>query len=288
MPEKLVLLDVDNTLIDTNYRLNVSDAVFREAVQRAQGRGVAVGLSSDSGPGTLAALAKRFGLDGPIVAEKGAMVRIGAQTTRLNPETMVFAEIRERLVAHLVSEALKNRLLLALGDVNWLSQSIMEQPQTDSIAPAIVLVNTLRSASLSFYVRSNSETGWVIDRDALNSVFLAADTIGGCLAPAWWRDAVIDKNPDYGICIIHHPTTEKKNALPFLRNGHPECAIYMIGNSMSDWMGEGVTHCAVGNADAAFKEECGELVSALSLTEGVISLLEHIGGSSWVFSGNRF
>lgn len=275
MAEKTVLLDLDGTIIGNDYQLTVPEQVFAEAIARAQSKNLKVGLSSDSGSETLKAFAKRLGMNGPIVAEKGAVIAFPEESFRVHAETAQFTLILEAFVLQLVKESLAKKLLLVLGDVNGMSRSMMTPVWADSSSPLAVLVNTLRCASLSFFARAN-RTGWVMDGGALDYVFEVAMGTGHRIAPKWWSRIVIDKNPDYGICIIHHPDTDKRNALSALRERGYDGPLYMVGNSRFDWLGEGVTHYAVANATADFKEMCTSHVSSKPLTVGVIEILDRI------------
>lgn len=71
---RLVLLDLDNTLIDADYCLTVPENEFRTVIQELANKGVHVGLCSDSAVITLRQWADRLGLTRPIVAERGAVV----------------------------------------------------------------------------------------------------------------------------------------------------------------------------------------------------------------------
>ena len=55
----------------------------------------------------------------------------------------------------------------------------------------------------------------------------------------------------------------------------PDSRIVMIGNALVDYCGKGVTHAAVGNADADYKERA-DYVSVGYYTTGVVDILERV------------
>ena len=77
----LILLDVDETLVDVNYKLTCPDREWHVALRRAEKRGAIIGLNSDSAYDTLQKRAAAYGIQGPIVAERGALVaqNVGAK-----------------------------------------------------------------------------------------------------------------------------------------------------------------------------------------------------------------
>jgi hydroxymethylpyrimidine pyrophosphatase-like HAD family hydrolase len=74
--DKVVLFDIDGTLIDTSY--DVTDEYIYPAIQEARDAGWIVGLSSDTPHATMAERAQQFGIgDGPLIAEKSGLVTYG-------------------------------------------------------------------------------------------------------------------------------------------------------------------------------------------------------------------
>ena len=98
---KLVLLDLDNTLVDADYRLTVPEKEFHAVVQELTRKDVRVGLCSDSAVITLRQWADRLKLTGPIVAERGAVLWNSSQQIEniLDvPGTAWFRELRESFI----------------------------------------------------------------------------------------------------------------------------------------------------------------------------------------------
>ena len=82
--------------------------------------------------------------------------------------------------------------------------------------------------------------------------------------------------PAHGAFFVHAREATKQRGVNCLRRYSPNDArVIMVGNTIADYCGEGVTHAAVGNADADFKERA-VYVSSAAFTSGVIDILERI------------
>lgn len=280
MPRPLVLLDVDETLLDVNYQLTVPLGHWREAVDRAQARGATVGLNSDTSFPHLQRWARQYGIHGPIIAERGALF---APTPVVAPTATVpvaarFPEFRtEFLLTLLAPRKVLDEYLVCFGDINALSKQLPRLTPDVCLAGAAVFVNGLRQASFSLYVRRRGPDGsWEKDEGALDAVLGQVTSV---IARSSWLcgQEEIDRNPAYGICIVHHRDSQKRAALaPLLTEIGEHDPLIMVGNSCSDLLGSSqVLQCAVGNADPAYKAACAH-VAERDRAAGVIELLEKL------------
>lgn len=271
----LVLLDVDKTIIDVDYQLNVPEEVFCSAIRAAQDAGVVIGINSDTPFGTLQEYAKRFGCDGPILAERGAVL---AMSSGVEPEVIVPDAEQFSLLGQLLSSQLSHhqrRHLINLGDVRRLAQWERGLPQDAPDGTVAVLLNPLRLGSFSFWVRVQREQRWVKDPDALAGVVAQLGEVGRSIGPVW-EDRDLDSNAEYGICIVHHRASNKQHGVVVLRDRMPEVPLTMIGDSMSDDLAlDGAEQWAVANASDEYKQRCSR-VATLPLTAGVIELLSSL------------
>lgn len=278
----LILLDVDETLVDTNYEFTVPHDVLTAAIRSAEARGAIVGLNSDSGFLTLERRANQAGIAGPIIAERGALVQPerGAPLTPLIPETLRFLELRDRFLDALTLGQRSRQYLVVLGDVNELAKALPPIPPRVLPAPVAVLVNGVRTCSLAFYVRKRVNCEWVKDSAAFVEVIAILEEAGPHCEPLWSARDVLDRNPTYGICIVHHKDTQKSRAVEWILAHAGARSVFMIGNSTSDDLKDArVTQCAVGNASQEYKTRCTEThgyIAQQPLTAGVIELLERI------------
>lgn len=278
----LILCDKDETLVDTKYQLTVPSADFTDAIRRAEAKGAIVGLNSDSGFPTLEQRANQIGIPGPIIAERGALVQPtrGAPLTPLIPETLRFLELRDRFLDALTFGQRTRQYWVVLGDVNELAKALPPIPPRVLPAPVAVLVNGVRTCSLAFYVRKRVGDAWVKDGTALDDVIAILEEAGPHCEPLWSARDTLDRNPTYGICIVHHKDTQKSRAVDWILAQAGDRPVYMIGNSKSDDLKDSrVIQCAVGNASPEYKARCLEthgLIAEQPLTAGVIELLERI------------
>ncbi len=279
---KVILCDVDETLIDTTYSLTVDQRTLRDTIRTAQRHGISVGLNSDSGLGTLQRLAREWNMKGPIVAERGALISLkdssgfGVTKFLLGKFNDEFLILRNRFLHALMENQGANKYVVVLGDVNNLANSF---PSLSGTEPQVlILVNGFRERSLGFYVRRRADEGWTKCPEATSDVIGILDNIGPSIG-AIWDDRDVDANPDYGICIVHHRGTQKTLSVDQLLGGNSD-QIFMIGNSMSDNLNHpSVIQCAVGNAHPKYKEVCqktGGLIACHNLTAGVIELIDRI------------
>ncbi len=277
----LVLVDLDKTLIDGTYKLNTDIAPLQRAITRVQSHGGLVGLFSDSAMPTLEKYATEFGMHGPIIAERGAIMRTytknGNHDTISRPEffkqkqnTMLL--LRDKLVSKLSTDC---HTLLVIGDVIALSQQKNPVAYTPkSFVTRVILLNSLRQHSISFYVRTAG--GFCEQEFTAHTVAELEEIVGEKSLSKYWFDV----NNECGICIMHYAETSKPGAVSAIKNAFPQRQIYMIGDSMSDFLdSEDVIQCAVDNAAHAYQDRC-QLHSRNDLTRGVIDLLEQIATQS--------
>jgi len=274
----LILLDVDETLVDINYKLTCPASEWHAALRRAETRGAVIGLNSDSAYETLQTRAVAYGIGGPIVAERGALIAENADAKVLlaNREARDFKKLRQAFLRALTTGANLSRYLTVVGHVNEVANRLPRLPTNGCVNGTAVLINGLRECSLSFFVRKQSRHGWTKDVDALDEVIHLVTAIGAKKFPELWEARDTDRNPDYGICVYHHKDTKKSMACDPLVKLFGDREIYMVGNSMSDFMDDSrVKHCAVKNASPEFKK-CCILVAGQERTRGAIELIDQV------------
>ena len=270
---KLVLLDLDNTLINSNYKLTVPEVKFRTVIQELARKDVQVGLCSDSATITLRQWADRLGLTGPIVAERGAVVWNPAEQIENIleiSETAWFRSFRE-LFVHNVMRNFQNATIM-IGDA---TKFVKDRNVSAALISQVFAINGFRIASFSFFAcNSNS------DRSALEpdqKLLEQASALATEMLKEYDKkkeDLFWDENSKYGILIVHARSTEKWRGVSNLINRLMTTQVVMVGDGMSDYLGlPNVIQHAVGNADPRYKEKC-VFVSKCPLTEGVVECLE--------------
>ncbi|MEK7139344.1 MAG: hypothetical protein AAB817_01455 [Patescibacteria group bacterium] len=279
------MIDIDKTLINPTYDFTVPVEEIKSTVLQAQNCGLIIGLNSDSAIPTIAAKSDCLGITGPIIAERGALFlpTSVAPPIVVNPAADNFVSFRDAFLAALLKRSVgTGHDLVIIGDVNFLVNQLPAGPAAITTAKRAIIINGLRRCSCGLWVRTRDTNGqWQIDEPTLRDVFEELLPIGTAIFHDGAGQPImdVDYNPEYGIIIIHHPLSSKAAAIHQLRVTYPDRTIYMIGDSMSDWMGgEQVIQCAVGNASADYRRRC-QLVSSDSFTAGVLGILETILGA---------
>jgi hydroxymethylpyrimidine pyrophosphatase-like HAD family hydrolase len=268
---KLVLCDVDKTIIGTDYRPN-SPGLAR-SVLAVQNDGMLIGLNSDSPMLRMQEWAANFGMRGPIISELGGAFAYQDDTIFL----------RERDPWIKLFTLVINRIRLVFPNVRILScdstEFIRDVGDIDSPDSDWIILNSLRSVSFACLFRRLVNRSLVIDNALSESfsrfILSIVDEIG---MRSYLSEP--DVNHDYGIMILHEKGASKSWALSHIKEIFPNRQVYMIGDSMGDFLADkSIIQCAVGNASEEYKSHCQSKLVAPSdeiLTKGVEYLLAHI------------
>ncbi|OGH18507.1 MAG: hypothetical protein A3A47_00250 [Candidatus Levybacteria bacterium RIFCSPLOWO2_01_FULL_37_20] len=255
LPEDIVFLDVNGTLFPddavTGYIPEDDIALLNQAVATVKSKGLAVGLCSDSPLPQLQEIAKKLGVDGPIIAENGNIIFNDGQALTLN-------ELPE-------IETHKNKIIKQAKKLGF-------QQTEDCTAPEFggkqVDVN-------------NSQWSFGANRKTSVTVFGPSQLIDQLgLYFNHQQGFNTDCSPEYNFFAIHPGENYKQNKGYTLNTlsayGHN---IVMVGNSMSDWVEpeHGVVCAFVGGAriNGNATNKAG-YISDKPTMKGVIDILEKI------------
>lgn len=205
-------------------------------------------------------------MDGPTVAELGTVVSIspGAE-----PVYAVGEELRKFLY-HLRYD------LVGLADAEsadiWLGDVVENRlvARFGETGRRIIGVNTRRRSSCLGFCWYTGEKGELIPDTTLLE-----------RAESWIKSKSersqlrVLTNFQHGVLAIHAAEASKRLGTDCVRIHVPDSRIVMIGNALVDYCGKGVTHAAVGNADADYKGRA-DYVSVGYYTTGVVDILERI------------
>jgi hydroxymethylpyrimidine pyrophosphatase-like HAD family hydrolase len=268
--EQVVLFDVDKTLIDMNYMLTCPLEDFKGAISKAQKRGVLCGLSSDSALATLQKKRELYGMNGPIVFERGAGIWLpSGNVLDTSKDTSLFTETLKNLSAsHLNPD--DNDFLTLRGDVNSLLKDDYFLSKIFDGHKAAIFINGLRTKSLGLWVKSKDE---ILTKDILQRILDKLLNYFNKNCPQLQLD--IDLNLEYGVLIIHLETTRKKDATESILKEYDVPEMHMVGDSMNDYAGDKAVHHAVENASMDYKSIC-RIVSKNKITQGAIDILNRI------------
>lgn len=258
--DRVALFDIDGTLIDKDY--NVTDSRLYPFIQTAQEQGWTIGLSSDTPYEAMALWRKRFGINGPIIAERGALVEHDQNLLYDTDEARAFLEAREQLLQHFDDK----------GIVVWEGnpvEAIKDNIRIGQPGDSVVLMNNLRQSSLSFFVRRVNEANELVKSADLTELVVADARL---FYPAF-GDIDEDLNHDYGLVIASRESNNKRRGSQMLRSALQVDSFAMVGNSITDYVGNDIAvHYAVGDSTPAFKERA-DYIASDPLTSGSVEIL---------------
>ncbi len=262
--DKVVMIDLDATLIDRNYRFTSNEKI-ENYIAPLQSDGWRIGLCSDTPLSVLADWQKEIGMDGPIVAEKGSLVRIDGKILVYDPRALKeFDECFSRI----------ERLLLSAGITLWKDGNPVAKIRSGELigsgGETVVLLNPLRECSLGVFIRKNDGTALVFpDKDEFERLLdLLKPTLDMIAMPT-----ENDFNYKDGVIIVAPKDRSKRNGAKLLIRELNATQIGMIGDSDSDYLGDVAVHYAVGNASDSFKSKSVYIADG-TYTEGVIEILK--------------
>ena len=271
---KAVLLDLDGTLIDTAYCYTVPIDRVVEAIAAVQARGVLVGLHSDTPLQPLRRYAAELGMNGPLLAEKGQVLEISRDApARIDQQTAdFFTTFRRRFIADAISMLPEG--FAGLGDV---TEFVRQRGQIYGADQKAILVNGYRQCSFSAYALRRQGNSLVPDLDLLD---MLCGRILELLAPHPVAAFDLDRNPTYGIVILHEKSASKTTGIQRLQSLLALEEIAMVGDGDSDVViAPGVRVCAVENSTSSLKEcvqKTGGVLADQVVTEGVLQILKRL------------
>jgi hypothetical protein len=261
--KRLALFDLDGTLINESYQ--VTDDGIYQAIQQAQDVGWRVGLSSDTPYEPLAAWRDKFGMNGPIIAENGAVVELTSGELLFDAQDdCEFTESRKKLTAELP----------ALGVPVWSGNSteaVHTKMQFGEPGQTVVLVNNFCRASLRFFVRNVSSTGELtVNAGATTHIAALCEQFelsGNESNPPESLRRTVDIETGLVISALSKNIKRIGTQKLLAALGNSSCV--MVGNSMGDYLGSDIcTQYAVSNANDDYKK----LINDSCVTPGAYTL----------------
>lgn len=261
--DKVLLIDIDGTLINNNYQM--TDPRINKTVEQLQVQGWTVGLSSDTPLEAMRVWKDRFGMNGPIIAEKGAIVEVDNKVMVDETDVATFANSRTAIEQKLE----ENGILIWRGNP---VEAIREGLQVGNPGDVVVLVNALRRASIGFFVRQvDSQGNLAIDNNL-------TDTVIGSIRDLYPRFSDLDEdlNHQFGLVIAARKKVSKRLGTVQLMKDKGLTEVGMVGDSMTDFVGGDIAkHYAVANAKEAFKGKA-DYIASKPITEGVVEILQKL------------
>lgn len=265
--DALVMFDLDGTLIDRDYR--VTDLAIHGVMRDAQTEGWTIGLSSDTPYEVLANWSKHLGIDGPIIAERGALVSHAGQIEYDKNDGLKYSSAKADLETMLVDTGYKT----------WKGnpvEALRSGLRIGEPGEAVVLINDYRRSSLGLFMRTVNEQGdLVIDENHTTEIVVLAREFY-----PQFEDIEEDLNHDYGILIVARQSITKRQGSRRLLAALQLTQFAMVGNSLADYVGDDIAiHYAVSDATEDYKRKA-DYVAKTPLATGASEILSNIVGLS--------
>jgi hydroxymethylpyrimidine pyrophosphatase-like HAD family hydrolase len=274
MAKKIILCDLDGTLLNKQYELTAPLHILVRAVQAKQTEGYVIGLNSDTPLLPLRTWASRFGMEGPLISEKGQLLSISPHSPEqvYGKMSAFFRRLRQQVMIRAHEEI--PRAFVGVGDV---TEFIIQGGGVYGVDRCAVLINGYRQCSFSAYALASNHGRLNAQDSELFERF--CELVTSVVGDDEKLLDVADKNHDYGILILHEKGASKSLAVErLIKQAGDDAEIVMIGDRDADIIS--VSHeiklCAVGNASPSLKaraHETGGIVAHKAFTEGVLEIL---------------
>jgi len=261
--DKYLFIDLNMTLIDKLYQ--ITDARIFDAIEELQHSGWRIGLNSNTPFEPLMVWKQYFKMNGPLVAEKGAVVFDNGQLT--------FDKIIAKRIQS-AREAIEGNL--KARKIQWIPGNpvdVIRENRFKEFHPGlVVLLNTVRKCSLNFYVRDVTLDGQAKINPKLTSEVI--ESLRGFYRDIDYLEEKISL--ENGLLLVSPKAQTKKSGTTIYMENKGLKQVGIIGDSINDYVGGDIAiHYAVNNAKQKFKNNV-VFVSEFPLTKGCTDILERL------------
>ena len=265
----LIILDVDNTLIDTNYK-STSSTIY-STIEQMKAEGHEFLINSNRSIDDLKNIAKQFGLEKHIIGENGCIIYnqlTGEEKVLVEDEVMIqLSQVRD-LLSQLIQSNFPGSIYKT-GDTTDINKHLESQDIPDE-GKNIFILNQYRRFSLSLHVKK------VID-GKLRKDLEATEKITKLVQEFVNRqqfDLVVTFTESYGNLLVFPRENDKGKAFNCIAKEYPKFIRVVIGDDYLDkpLMSEVDYFLTVNNASEEVKE-MADYTSPESITKGVEQIL---------------
>src|SRR6266566_1763497 len=233
----LILLDWDSTIVDDDGQIN--DLSLEELITAKIAQGWYLGLNSDTPLHRLRRWWNILHMNGPIIAEKGAMVWWpSGQDLILSQTSSIFSVFRKEIILTLAQQ---EGIAIFFGDNTHFIQSVNQILCEDAI---LVAIDAYRICSLGIFVRQIHEGKLICD---LSTAERMVELLRP-LSPSHPLVSQIDLNHHHCFLSVNALDTDKSTGVRVLLEQWSQFDdVIMIGDSMTDYLNiPDIRHWAVG------------------------------------------
>jgi len=262
----LILFDWDGTIVDEQNQIHDKQR-FQQIIQAKISQGWIIGLNSDTPLRRLRRWRESLSMNGPIVAERGAVAWWPDEQHIVSEKADIFAAFRESLIQRLLQQ---EEYALFFGDNTEFIKSVNRIAVGDSV---IIALDAYRKCSIGMFVRRVVNQELVCDISIAKNIQRLLEST----SPSSFLVSAIDFNERICFLCVNDPEVDKSRGVDVLLEkwGKPP-HVYMIGDTMADYLNLPEVHqLAVGNAQPDYKEKA-ERIAVNNFAQGCIELLSKI------------
>jgi hydroxymethylpyrimidine pyrophosphatase-like HAD family hydrolase len=271
--DRIIFFDWDNTIVPANYQLD--DEEFKLLIHKRQKEGWLIGLNSDTPYKRLHKWQRSLGMNGPIVAERGAVIWWNDELIQVSKANVIFTNLRQNAIIEF-SQRLDTSLFV--GDSTEFIKSVRQVKSSDSI---LIAIDSYRMCSLGVFVRKIADDGTLrISSETTQSI---ADILTRLIVEDPLVSPMDLSGIPYGF-INFSPTDANKSlgVQALIKKWHNISEIVMVGDSINDYISLSlpfpkIRHFAVSNASSEYKSK-SEYVSSKGYVYGCNEILKKLAG----------
>lgn len=271
----LIFLDIDGTLLNSHKTQSVDNEVAKALKNRIsilKRHGYLFGINSNRAVQDIVPIYKKFGLNGPIVAENGILVytpKTKKTVYILNKSELNRIKQFNKIMLHkMVCLKLNDIILLNVDTVKELESKQNQHYKNGSI---LLLNNKFRKFTISCHIRKIQNGNLKIDPKISRSIFthLKNDTSDG--------DFSINLSPFHNLLVYSNKTSKRRANLYLKTTFFKKYAFYAIGDEIGDYnMVKGIgKFMTINNAKNLVKLNAYRK-SKYSYARGVLDLLNNM------------
>lgn len=274
--ETILFIDIDGTLVNTKneYKVHEKDATeIRSEIGNLSKRGFLFGLNSNRSMSDMISIYRKFGFNGPLVAENGLIVKASRneKATALLSRNDLKAIRRAKLE---FQKAILSYLVDSYGrKVIWLETdtiaALMRKDKFNYSDGTLLVLNTKsRVYTTSLYLKFVRCKRLVDARQIMSKMERRMKRLFKD------KDGFTIVVSQFGNMLFYTSKVSKRTAVEWLKNRKRGCDIYAIGDEEGDYrMVDGLgKFMAVGNAGPVLKKKA-YAYARHKYAKGVIELL---------------
>lgn len=265
----LIILDVDNTLIDTNYK-STSSTIY-STIDQMKSEGHVFLINSNRSIEDLKQIAKNFGLEKHIIGENGCFVYnqlTGEEKVLVEDEVMIQLSQVKTLLPQLIKSNFPDAVY-KIGDTTDINKHL-ESQDIPVDGKNVFILNQYRRFSTSLHSKKVVDGQLKKDLEAVEKLSKLVQEF----VNRQQFDLTVKYTDSYGNLLVFPKDNDKGKAFNYIAKEYPKFIRVVIGDDYLDkpLMNEVDFFLTVNNATDEVKE-IADYTSPESITKGVEQIL---------------